>query len=361
MRSLALLLAALVVLLAPAPARADARFERVSSAIRQLVDDRQLPSVVVAVAKDGQILWEEGFGWADHAARLPATPHTPYSLASISKPITATAIMQLVESGHLRLDRPANDYLGDARIGGRHAERATVRRLLSHMGGLPMFYRPFLRDPLTMDEVIERFARISSPPGRKYVYSNLGYGVLERIIERVTGVSYEEYLRREVFQPLQLPSASVPHVATALAAQRYDGLDRPLPFYTLGHRGASSVYASAHDLVKFGIAHLELRRSPVPAILTRKSVREMQRIHTPASSTEGYGLGWQIEETRGGLRRVSHTGGMPGVTTVLNLYPSERVVVVVLTNKRDPGLVRLAQQVAAAAMPLYARELAAAN
>jgi CubicO group peptidase (beta-lactamase class C family) len=185
--------------------------------------------------------------------------------------------------------------------------------------------------------------------------------VLERIIERVTGVSYEEYLQREIFAPLQLQSASVPHVATALSAQRYDGLDRPLPFYTLGHRGASSVYASAHDLVKFGIAHLELRRHAGPAILTRKSLRDMQRVQTPRSSTGGYGLGWQIEETRGGFRHVGHTGGMPGVTTVLSLYPSERVVVVVLTNARNPGLVRLAQQVAGAAMPLYARELASAN
>jgi CubicO group peptidase (beta-lactamase class C family) len=352
-----------VCLGSPPFAGADARFEPLSVAIRRLVEDRQLPSVAVAVASDGRILWQEGFGWADREGRVPASPHTPYSLASISKPFTATAVMKLVEAGRLRLDRPANHYLADARITGRDADRVTVRRLLSHMGGLPTFYHPFIaREPLPMDEIIARYALLASPPGRKYLYSNLGYGILDRIIERVSGVSYEVFLEREVFAPLHLESASVPHVLPLNVALGYDARGRPLPFYTLGHRGASSVYASAHDLVRFGMAHLDDRRDRRAApILSRRSLRDMQRIHTPESPTQGYGLGWRIHESRSGFRQVGHTGGMPGVSAVLNLYPSERVVVVVLTNTHTAVTVRLARQIAARVMPLHARDLVSAQ
>src|SRR5688500_13614278 len=86
-------------------------FDRASQSIRDLSDKQRLPSVVVAVAKNGRIVWEEGFGWADVERQVPATPHTPYSLASVSKPFTATAVMKLVDAERLVLDRSANDYL----------------------------------------------------------------------------------------------------------------------------------------------------------------------------------------------------------------------------------------------------------
>jgi CubicO group peptidase (beta-lactamase class C family) len=341
------------------PAFAEKLFDDLSRSIHRLIDEHELPSAAVAVARDGRVLWEEGFGWADRDRRVPATAETPYSLASVSKPFTATAVMRLVEAGHLDLDRAANDYLTGALITGRHAERATVRRLLCHTGGLPAFYHPFIaREPVAMDEIITRYALLTFRPGRRFVYSNLGYGVLERMIERVSGTSYAAFLQREIFSPLHLESASVPETASPRVAVRYAEGDRPLPFYTLGHRGASSVYSSARDLVRFGMAHLEAPRDGrVRPVVSDRSRREMQRIHAAQSATSGYGLGWRIEETRSGLRQVGHTGGMPGVTTVLALYPAERVVVVVLTNTRSAVAVELARRIAARMMPLRAREL----
>ena len=354
---------AVVLVLGCAPAAvADGRFAAVSAAMRQLVADGEVPSIAAAAARDGRILWEDACGWADHERAVPATPQTPYSLASISKPFTATAVMQLVESGRLALDRPANDYLGDARIAGSQVERATVRRLLSHTAGLATFYRQFDGAPPSMDEIIAQHALLTAPPGRRYVYSNLGYGILERIIERVSGRSYEDVLRRGIFVPLGLQAASVPDVPSEREARRYGAGARPLPFYTLGHRGASSVYASAHDLALFGIAHLDPRREEAAArILSPRSLAEMQRVQTPGLPGAGYGLGWRIEENRSRLRQVGHTGGMPGVTTVLSLYPSERTVVVVLTNTRSPAALRVARQIAAHLMPLHARDLAPAE
>jgi CubicO group peptidase (beta-lactamase class C family) len=110
----------------PAQPRPADRFETVRSLIREAMEEHRLPAVAVAVAKDGRILWEEGLGWADLERRIPATPQTMFSLASISKPITATAILRLAEQGQLNLDRPANDYLGEGRIRSRIRARATA-------------------------------------------------------------------------------------------------------------------------------------------------------------------------------------------------------------------------------------------
>lgn len=332
----------------------DRRFAEISNSIRQLIDERQLPSIVVAVAKDGRIVWEEGFGWADRDRRIAATPDTPYSLASISKPFTATAVMKLVEAKRVALDRQANDYLGDARIGGPDVAAATVRRVLSHTAGLPAYFRAFFgTDRPPIEDIIARYALLTSRPGRRHVYSNLGYGVLEHIIARVSGLSYEEFMRREIFVPLRLESASIPVTAPPLGAVRYAAHDHPLPFYDVGHRGASAVYASARDLVRFGMFHLKERLDGGALILTRRSIEEMQRIQTPESATEGYGLGWRLQDTDAAFRHVGHTGGMPGVTTVLSLYPAERVVIVVLANKRSDEVMRLAQRIAATVMPRY--------
>jgi CubicO group peptidase (beta-lactamase class C family) len=106
MRILAIVL--VILSAAPRPVLAEKPFQQAAQAIQQLVDAHELPSLAVAVARDGRILWEAAFGWADREHRIPATPHTPYSLASISKPFTATAVMKLVEGRHLALDRQAN-------------------------------------------------------------------------------------------------------------------------------------------------------------------------------------------------------------------------------------------------------------
>src|SRR5688572_1524578 len=123
-------------------------FDGVRSLIRQQITERPVPSVAVAVARDGRIVWEEAFGWADRENRVAATAHTLYSLASISKPITATALMILKERGLIDLDRSINDYLGEAKINVRIGDPAavTVRKVANHTAGLPLHYQFFYED-----------------------------------------------------------------------------------------------------------------------------------------------------------------------------------------------------------------------
>ncbi len=139
------LLATLALCARPPAARADDAFELVRERIRRAIHDTNLPSLSVAVAHNGAIVWEEGFGLADRENRLPATEHTLYSLASISKPITATGLMLLVERGLVDLDKPIDDYLGEAKLHARvgSAADATVRLVANHTSGLPLHYQFF--------------------------------------------------------------------------------------------------------------------------------------------------------------------------------------------------------------------------
>ncbi|MBM4189027.1 MAG: beta-lactamase family protein [Gemmatimonadetes bacterium] len=308
--------------------------------IRRYLDSTNTASLAVAVAKDGKIVWEEGFGWANREKMIPATHHTMYSLASISKPITATGLMVLVERGKVALDQPANQYLGIGKIRSMagDAAGATVRRVLSHTAGLPLHWQFFYADndygPPTMDETISRYGITVFPPGTQDEYSNLGYGILDHIISRASGLSYADFMRNEVFLPLGMTRTSV-DIGPGLAdfvAERYDLEQNLIPFYTFDHPGASAVYSSAHDLVRFGMFHLKERLPEQRAILTPASLDEMRRRIAPAD----YGLGFALNADDMGSPRFGHGGGMPGVSTVLALYPNERVAIALLTNARSP-------------------------
>ncbi len=342
---------------AAAPARAD-RFDPVRAVIRQVMDSAAIPGLGVALAQNGRIVWEEGFGWADRERMIPATQHTMFSLASISKPFTATGLMRLVEEGKVDLDAPANRYLGVGKLTGLagDAEQATVRRVMSHTAGLPLHYRFYYAgdgyaEP-PMDLTIARYGILVSPPGQFYQYSNLGYGIVDQIIERVSGVSYRDYMRTRVFLPLGLTRTSV-HLDPGLepyAAQRYDSQLKPIPYYDFDHDGGSAIYASAHDLVRFGMFHLKEHLPDQQRILADSTIDLMHRSITPPGAGTEYGLGW-FSLNDMGWRRLTHTGGMPGVSTVIGLYPAERVAAVVLANKAAAPVGRIAQEILSVTLP----------
>lgn len=361
--ALALLILALAAPLGAQPV--DPRFAAVRDTIRAIMDSLDVPSISVAIAQGDRVLWEESFGFADIQAQRRATPRTLYSLASISKPITATGLMVLVERGRIDLDQPANRYLGAGRLRAFEGSEndATVRRLLTHTAGLPLHYQFFYAGgaPVhSMDTAIARYGVLVYPPGERYYYSNLGYGIIDHLIARTSGVPYAEFMQREVFQPLGLREIVVSDGADLgdRAAVRYDGDRTPLPPYTFDHLGASSVYASAHDLVRFGQWHLGARLNGARDVLTADTRRRMQASDAPTDQPEiARGLGWGILENDHGLRRVSHGGGMPGVATVLNLFPEESLVVVVLANTSGVPTARIAAQMTAAVVPRYAHRL----
>jgi CubicO group peptidase (beta-lactamase class C family) len=332
-------------------------FEDIRGFIRGALVERSLPSLAVAVVKDGAIVWQEGFGWADREARRPADEHTPYSVASVSKPITATGLMTLVKAGKLDLDRPVNDYLGAGKLVARvgDARKATVRAVANHSSGLPLHYQFYYEDePWTrpsMDESLLRYGNLVTPSGKRCQYSNLGYGVLDHIIARLSGLGFAEFLRREVFLPLGMTHSAIgvgPGLAP-YAAVRYGTDQAPIPFYVTDHPGGSEVYASAHDLARFCLFHLKARLGDQKPILTDDQIDEMHRA-TAFSGPGGYGVGF-FEENRDGVRVVSHSGGMGGVATNLQIFPERGIATVALANARDALPFEVSEKLAALMIP----------
>jgi hypothetical protein len=213
-----------------------------------------------------------------------------------------------------------------------------VRRVADHTSGLPLHYHFFYEDEPDqrppMDETIRRYANLVTAPGQRAHYSNLGYGILDYVVERVSAKPYADFMREEVFLPLGMTRSSIgigPELAPH-AARRYapDGL--PLPFYDFDHPGGSAVYSSAHDLLRFGMFHVKTRLADQKRILSDES---LDATHGPSSKWPdggAYGIGWRVDTNYGGYTLVSHGGGMGGVRTALVTVPSEQIVTVVLTN-----------------------------
>ena len=322
--------------------RAD-QFDPVRALIRAKMAEQKVHAVAVAVAQHGTILWAGGYGTVDVAGKTQTTPDTLFSMASISKPITATALMTLVEKGKLDLDQPINRYLAPSKIVNRAGGApATVRQVLNHTSGLPLHYQFFYEDdgafanPPTRAETIRRYGNLIRPPGERYEYSNLGFGVIDALITKLSGKEYSAYAKEAVFKPLGM-DAAIPYKTpypNATYAERWAADGTRLPFYEFDHPGASAVYTSANSLAKFGMFHAKTPEPGQKAILKRATLDEMHRPTAVEGSNSGYGIGFRVSGTKQGLHEYGHTGGMGGVSTALRILPEQDLVVVVLTNGR---------------------------
>jgi len=343
------------------------KFDNVRVKIIDLMEETGACSVSVAVAKDGKIIWEESFGWANREKRIKANPHTMYSLASISKHITATGLMILVERGLVDLNRSINSYLGRSKIlafEGK-ASDATVKHVLNHTSGLPLHWQFFYENqpyqPPSMEETIRRYGILVAAPGEIYQYSNLGFGILGYVISRISGKSYQDFMKTEVFLPLGMTRTSV-GIGPGLkdyAAQRYDANQKPIPFYDFDHRGASAVFSSAHDLVRFGMFHLKNHLPDQKQILKDETIDAMKVEKDPNAANKEYRFGWREKMNDHGYRSISHTGGMPGVSTEIKLIPSEDIALVVLCNSRCKPVYEIDNEILASLLPRFARNLEA--
>jgi CubicO group peptidase (beta-lactamase class C family) len=334
------LLCTLPVHAARAPADRDP-YAEIASSIEAEIAAGRLTGVSVALVDDGKIVWEDGFGWADRASGRRATSHTPFSIASTSKPFTTTAMMTLVAAGTLELDRQANDYLGAHKIMDRDgpAEGATVRRLATHSSGLPTFFAMYPQGgdaaQPSVPQLLADYGHVVAPPGERYEYSNLGMAVLAHLVARQSGQEFGRYLQSHVFSPLGMHDsffdtdlARRPEMAT-----RYDDAGEPLPFYLTATPGSGEVYASAHDLARFAFFHL---KRPLPGQQKILSDAQLDAMHRPATAIAphyGYGMGWQVLQRPGQPVILTHGGGQTGVMAEFVLVPSRGVACIIVSNR----------------------------
>jgi CubicO group peptidase (beta-lactamase class C family) len=311
----------------------------------------RVPGLAVAIVRGEEIAYAHGFGVTSvEDGGLPVTPQTLFRIGSITKGLTATATMRLVEAGQLDLDRPVSQYVPWLTFSrpGAH-EQISMRLLLSHSAGLPTSYIPFgRRDPAGLEahirDDVQRYPFVA-PPGKLYNYSNPGVRLAGYILQAVTGRPYTELMQDLVFDPLEMGRTTFdPLVAmTYPLAQSHDRNDDGM--LAVQHRFAESTggypsgmaISTAVDLAHYAVMHMNRGRFRGRQLLSPASVAEMQAVQadTYTAAGGGYGLALHVDGYKG-LRRVSHEGSISTFGTILAMVPDAGVAVVVLFN-RAPG------------------------
>lgn len=328
------------------------KLEKIERAITAEMSRLGIPGLSIAVAVDHKLQWSNGYGLADVENYVPAKAMTAYRLGSISKPITATAVMQLAERGKLDLDAPIQKYCP------AFPEKqwpVTARLLLGHLSGVRHYKSDVefasTRHYNSIVEGIEMFKNdpLLFEPGTKYSYTTHGYAVLGCAVEGASGMSFPDYVRDNVFKLAGMDRIRVDNVADIIPnrAQGYvktqsgDLRNSELADTSYKIPGGGFI-STVEDLAEFAIA------MQTGVLVKKETTGQMwNSLKTRDGKATGYGLGWGVTE-RNGMKEVSHGGAQQRVSTYLYSIPEKGLTVVLMTNLENigGGLASLSRQIA---------------
>jgi D-alanyl-D-alanine carboxypeptidase len=312
-----------------------------------------VPSASVAVVKDGQIAYLHAYGDARLEPRTAAKPQMRYSIGSISKQFTATAILLLQEQGKLSLDDKVGKFIPDL----TRANEVTIRQLLSHTSGYQDYWpqdyvMPMMLQPVTAQKILDMWARkpLDFDPGTKWQYSNTNFVIAGLIVEKASGMPLLQFLQEKVFSPLGMKSvANIDQQKLGdtdpVGYMRYGlGPLRPAPKEGKGWLFAAGELAMpAEDLAKWDISIIDRK------LMKPESYDEFEtEVVLKNGLGTRYGLGVDVS-LESGHRALSHGGEVSGFTAENMVFPDERVAVAVLTNEDAAGA---AGQIARGIAPL---------
>ncbi|HEY0334514.1 MAG TPA: serine hydrolase domain-containing protein [Stenotrophomonas sp.] len=309
--------------------------------------DGMQPGAALLVLRDGEAVFERGYGLAVVEDRTPVTPRTNFRLASISKQFTAAAILLLAEDGKLSLDDPVRRWFPTLPPA---ADAVTIRHLLSHRGGLidyedvmPASQAEQLHD-IDVLHLLETQDRTYFAPGHGYRYSNGGYALLALIVGRASGQDFASFLRQRIFLPLGMADTYAHQDGVDEVPNRAYGYSTIDGHWTRTDQSATSavlgdggIYSSLQDLARWDAALYDER------LLKRTSLEAAfhPAVATPEPDVPFYGFGWRINgET------LWHSGESIGFRNVIVRYPQRHFTVVMLTNRDGPEPYALAQKIA---------------
>jgi CubicO group peptidase (beta-lactamase class C family) len=284
-------------------------------------------SGAVMIAQDGNILLNRGFGNANNSTSASNNSNTIFRLASVSKQFTAMAIMILQEDGILSIDDTVSIHLSDYPNG----DNITIKNLLTHTAGIPNYTSLANFSELqlihhTPEQLVAIFKDLplEFTPSSQYSYSNSGYALLGLIIERASGISYADYVRQEIFEPLDMQQSGYGESSTgnniaigySSSGNEAETLDMSVPY------AAGALVSTVNDLYKWDQSFYQ-----------NSLVNEESKETIFTAFFNGYGLGWSIGNLIGtGEYNYSHTGGINGFSTIILRFPDTRKLIVILSN-----------------------------
>jgi CubicO group peptidase (beta-lactamase class C family) len=312
--------------------------------VPQALEKEGVAGAAIAVVKDGQVLFARGYGYADLQQRKPVSPSTTlFRIASVSKVVTYTAVMQLVEQGKLELDADVSRYL-DFSIPATFSSPITMRHLMTHTAGFENTLEGRWVQPGKLgslrDYLLQRMPRRIFAPGTVPAYSSYGTTLAGYIVERVAGEPFERYAERHVFAPLGMQHSSfaqpLPARLAPLLSSGYDAAPGPArPFDTAQISPGSGMSSTALDMARFMLAHLD---GTAPSILTPAALEQMHSIqyrHHPDGPGVALGM---VEMDMAGPRLLGHFGDIPGFHSGMYLWREARIGLFIVQNTAGPAL-----------------------
>jgi serine beta-lactamase-like protein LACTB len=313
--------------------------------LQREVEAKQIPSLSIALVDDQRVVWSRGFGFADRDRKTSATGDTVYRVGSVSKPVTALAIMLLVEMGLLDLDAPITDYLPEFKPANPFNKKITLRQMLSHHSGLvresPVGnYFDVTNPPLAkMVESLAKTELVFAPQSR-ISYSNAAVATAGYVLERTQKEAFAKHMQRVLLEPLGMTSSSyqlTPQLKKRLAHATmwtYHGREFDAPPIQMSMAPAGNLYSTANDmarLLSFLFAGGKAQKKG--QLLKPETIKQMYRLQFAKDNEKaGFGIGFAVSEFEG-RRRISHGGAVYGFSTEFAALPDDKLGVVVLAAK----------------------------
>jgi CubicO group peptidase (beta-lactamase class C family) len=327
-------------------------FDAICQVVKTEMARLAIPGTVVGILQDGKTALA-GFGITSVENPLPVTTETLYQIGSITKTFVATAVMRLVEMGKLALDAPLRTYLPELRLADADAtERVTMRHLLTHTGGWDGDY--FADFGMSDDALAKMVAKMAdlpqlTPVGEVYSYNNAGFYLAGRVIEALTGVSFEAAMQQLVFEPLGLARTfffaqdviTYRFVVGHQVEEEQPKVARPWALPRAVHP-AGGIVCTMGDLLCYARLHMQNGvGGGGEALLSAESLASMQTPMVPASGIGMVGLSWHISEADGAnhaVKIIEHGGGVNGQITRLTIAPAHNFAIAVFANS-DEGVI----------------------
>jgi len=328
---------------------AESALEGLDELLEATMRDWKVPGMAALVIQDGEVVHARGYGLRDVERSSSVTPETIFAIGSCSKAFTATAMAMLADEGKLDWETPIREYLPDFRLKDPVAtEGMTAFDLLTHRGGLAGHELMWYGSPFSRRELYERLRHLEPDRGfrSRFEYSNLSYMVAGVLIEALSGLTWEQFVRERIFTPLGMHDSNVSVEETtqtnnhALPYGEKDGEVRPIPFRNLDAVGpAGSINSTVLDMAKWVMLQLNGGKHGDAQLV---SEGQLAKVHTaqivmeaPAKYEEMplacYGLGWAVFPYRG-HKLIWHSGGIDGFIALTSFLPAQRSGVVILSN-----------------------------
>jgi CubicO group peptidase (beta-lactamase class C family) len=318
----------------------DSRADKVTTLFEHLNVGMQ-PGAAVMVIKDGGIVYSGGFGYANIEENMPIDANSTFRLGSVAKQFTAMAIMVLADEGKLDYDDPVIQYIPEL----YKYPGVTIRHLLTHTSGVPDYYDTFdtsegMPANADMPAVLAAMDGPMSAPGEMYAYSNPAYEMLPLVVEKVSGQSFSDFMKRKVFGPAGMDDSLIYDRTEPEIANRVYGYEptadafRLNDYHALNYLdGSGGMYATLQDFLAWDTALYG------DDLVSDATLKKGFTRHTLNNGDEiDYGFGWRLDQYCG-HRRIAHNGSWVGFRTGIARFPDEKLTIVVLTNRTDgnPG------------------------